>query len=247
MNLIDVNLCIGSVPYRAVPHPEAAVLARVLAREGVTGGWVGHLPSAFADDPLPGNDALFAALSAHRGVLAHVPAIRPGRDGWERALEREVVRGAAAIRAYPRKWKMRADDPAMSELASACGEAGIPLLLTVRLERAPMMNAAAIRSAVRSSVRVKIVVAAAGRELIESTRESLTHEERMRIWWDISWVAGPPADDLAHLVRTVGPGRLLYGSGWPLRLTQTPRANLELLPNDLLGITLADASTLLAR
>ncbi len=186
MSLIDVNLCIGSVPYRAVPHPEAAVLARVLAREGVSGGWVGHLPSAFTDDPLPGNDALFAALSAHRGSLAHVPAIRPGRDGWEQALEREVVRGAAAIRAYPRKWKMRADDPAMSELASACGEAGIPLLLTVRLERAPMLNAAAIRSAVRASVRVKIVVAAAGRELIESTRESLTHEERMRIWWDIS-------------------------------------------------------------
>jgi hypothetical protein len=44
----------------------------------------------------------------------------------------------------------------------------------------------------------------------------------------------------------VGAGRLLYGSGWPLRLTQTPRANLELLPNDLLGIALADAASLLA-
>jgi hypothetical protein len=246
VSVIDVNLCIGSVPYRAVPHPEPAVLARVLAREGVDGGWVGHLPSAFADDPLPGNDALFAALTAHRGVLAHTPAIRPDRAGWERAREREVVRGAAAIRAYPRKWKMRADDESMRDLSFACGEAGIPLLLTVRLERAPMLNAAAIRNAVRASVRVKLVVTAAGRELIEATRESLTHEERMRIWWDISWVAGPPADDLAHLVRTVGAGRLLYGSGWPLRLTQTPRANLELLPNDLLGIALADASALLA-
>ena len=247
MSRIDVNLFIGSVPYRAVPHPEAAVLARVLAREGVDGGWVGHLPSAFADDPLPGNDALFTALTAHRGTLWHTPAIRPDREGWERALEREVVRGAAAVRAYPRKWKMRADDPSMRDLAAACGEAGVPLLLTVRLERAPMLSAAAIRNAVRASVRVKVVVTAAGRDLIEATRASLTHEERMRIWWDISWVAGPPADDLAHLVRTVGAGRLLYGSGWPLRLTQTPRANLELLPNDLLGIALADASSLLAQ
>ena len=43
---IDVNTCIGPYPFRAVPHPDPDVLARVLAREGVRGAWVGYLPSA---------------------------------------------------------------------------------------------------------------------------------------------------------------------------------------------------------
>jgi hypothetical protein len=55
---------------------------------------------------------------------------------------------------------------------------------------------------------------------------------------------GPPGDDLAHLLRTVGPDRFVYGSGWPLRLAQTPRANLALLPDDLAGAALANVADL---
>jgi hypothetical protein len=69
----------------------------------------------------------------------------------------------------------------------------------------------------------------------------LTPEERSRLWWDISWIWGPPEDDLAHLLRTIGADRFVYGSAWPLRLEQTPRANLELLPDELRDATLAHA------
>jgi predicted TIM-barrel fold metal-dependent hydrolase len=55
---------------------------------------------------------------------------------------------------------------------------------------------------------------------------------------------GPPGEDLAHLLRTVGRDRFVYGSAWPLRLTQTPRANLALLPDDLIGVELASVAEL---
>jgi len=77
--------------------------------------------------------------------------------------------------------------------------------------------------------------------MIEETVWGLTPAERARVWWDISWIWGPPEDHLAHLLRTVGADRFVYGSGWPLRLTQTPRANLELLPDELAHVSLADA------
>jgi hypothetical protein len=61
------------------------------------------------------------------------------------------------------------------------------------------------------------------------------------VWWDIGWLWGPPEDHLAHIVQTVGAARLLFGTHWPLRLTQLARANLDLLPEALRGEPLADA------
>ncbi|HEU4565662.1 MAG TPA: amidohydrolase family protein [Gemmatimonadaceae bacterium] len=253
--MIDVHCYIGGYPFRHLPHPDPEVLARVLARERVRGAWVGHLPSAFYRDPTPGNEALHAALEPHRAVLAPAPVVRPDWPKWEPALADAVERGAAAVRAYPPQWGMGPGDGAMARLAGACGEAGVPLLLTVRFEdlrqrhwmdSAGDLGGPAVRALVRASPAVRVVVVAAGRALVEEVHWGLTPDERERLWWDISWLWGPPEDELAHLLRTVGPERFLYGSGWPLRLTQTPRANLELLPPELEGVRLADASAIAA-
>lgn len=144
----------------------------------------------------------------------------------------------------------------MRELAVACGELGLVLLLTTRFEDARQrhwmdtagdLSGAAVRTLARASERVHIVVCAGGRALIEEVHWGLTPEERARVWWDISWVWGPPEDDLAHLVRTCGAERFVYGSAWPLRLTQTPRANLALLPDDVRAPALAMGDAIVAR
>ena len=141
----------------------------------------------------------------------------------------------------------------MLELAAACGELGLILILTTRFEDARQrhwmdtagdLSGAAIRTLARASERVHVVVCAAGRGLVEEVHWGLTPAERARVWWDISWLWGPPEDDLAHLLRTCGADRFVYGSGWPLRLTQTPRANLALLPDDLAGASLASGDAI---
>ena len=253
---IDTNTFIGSYPYRYVPHPDPEVLVSVLQREGVRAAWVGHLPSAFYRDPSHGNEALFTTLAVHRAILHPVPSVRPDWPDWERALRAMREMGAVAIRAYPPQWGMGPSDPHMARLAAACGEIGLPLVLTVRFEDlrqrhhldvAGDLGAAAIRSIVRADRRVRVLVTAAGRETIEESHWGLTPEERSRLWWDISWIWGPPEDHLAHLFQTIGSDRFVYGTQWPMRLTQNPRANLELLPEDLREHHLADASALLAR
>ncbi|MGI8496850.1 MAG: amidohydrolase family protein [Gemmatimonadaceae bacterium] len=247
---VDVSCLVGPYPFRHIPHPEPDVLVRVLAREGIEGAWVGHLPSAFHRDPAPGNAELFESLAPHPG-LGPVPVVRPDWPQWQKALAGVISRGAVAVRAYPPQWGMAADHPAMASLSAACGEAGMPLLLTVRFEDlrqrhsldvAGDLTGAAIRAVVRASGDVRVVVSGAGRALVEEVHWGLTPSERARCWWDISWIWGPPEDDLAHLVRTLGGKRFLYGSMWPLRLTQSPRANLELLPDDLAGTPLANAA-----
>jgi len=157
--MIDVNAYIGPYPFRHLPHPEPAILAGVLEREGLDGAWVGHLPSAFYRDPTPGNDELFAALASHRQLLP-APCIRPDWPQWERSLGGVIERGARAVRVYPPQWGMSADDPSMRSLCGACGEAGAALVFTARFEdlrqrhwmdQAGDLSAAAIRAVARGN------------------------------------------------------------------------------------------------
>jgi hypothetical protein len=253
MTLVDVNAFIGSYPFRYLPHPDPDVLVRVLDREQISEAWVGHLPSAFYRDPTPGNEALNTALAPFAKRLRAVPAIRPDWPQWEARVREAAESGAPAIRAYPPQWGLGPHDSGMKELALAAGEQGMALVLTVRFEdlrqRHPMdsagdLTAAAVRALARSGAAARIVVTAAGREMIEETHWGLTPEEQRRVFWDISWIWGPPEDHLAKLFRTIGASRFVYGTQWPMRLTQTPRANLDLLPDDLAGAVLGDATKL---
>ena len=247
--MIDVNALIGPYPFRHVPHPDPDVLVRVLDREGTEEAWVGHLPSAFYRDPSLGNEALYEALAPFADRLRPVPTIRPDWTGWERALADAADAGAPAIRGYPPQWQLGPHDASMRALALAAGERGIALLLTVRFEdlrqrhamdTAGDLSAAAIRALARAGDNVRLIVTAAGREMIEEVHWGLTPTEQQRVLWDISWVWGPPEDHLAKLFRTIGADRFVFGTQWPLRLTQNPRANLDLLPEDLRDRELAD-------
>ena len=251
--VLDVNTFIGPYPWRHVPHPEPEVLVRVLAREGVEAAWVGHLPSAFHRDPSHGNAELFATLEPYRGRLFAVPCVRPDWPRWERALADLAERGAVAFRAYPQLWGFAAGDARLRALAAACAALSRPLILTTRFEdlrqRHPLDTAgdlgpAHVRELARAATGAHIIVTAAGRDAIEETFWGLTPGEREFVRWDISWLWGPPVDDLSHLFRTLGASRFVYGSMWPLRLAQTPRAALALLEHDVAPARLADPGAL---
>jgi predicted TIM-barrel fold metal-dependent hydrolase len=250
--MIDVNTLIGPYPFRFVPHPDPEVLVRVLEREELEAAWVGHLPSAFHRDPSDGNAQLYTALQPY-AALRPVPTIRPDWPGVDRAIATARDAGAPAVRVYPQLWQIGPGDSRLSEMAHACGEAKLALLLTVRFEDlrqrhsmdvAGDLAAAVVRPLARTSPQVRIIVTAASRELIEEVHWGLTPEEQGRVFYDFSWVWGPPEDHLARLFRSIGSQRFVFGTQWPLRLTQNPRANLDLLPDDVARAPLADASRL---
>ena len=233
---VDVNTWIGGLPDRDVPHPEAPVLARVLVREGVAGAWVGHLPSIFAEDPHASHDALFAELAPFP-MLRAVPTVHPGREGWEPALMAAVGRGAVAVRVVPQRWQITENE--LLRLAERCAELRTPIMFGDPIYA--FDHETVLTSLVRAHPSVRVVVTSAVRTTISEARSLLLGDLDARVWWDISEIAGPPADDVAALFRARGGEQFLYGSGWPLRLTQVPRANLELLPPDVANVSLADA------
>lgn len=242
---IDVTAWIGGYPFRDVPHPTPDVLVRVLDREGFGGAWVGDLPGAFHRDPVSSNRHLYAALRPYRDVLWAAPMVRPDWPDWEGQLRTAVEEGAPVVRVYPSQWGLGAGHAALLEVSDACAAAGVVVHVTVRfedlrqrhpLDGAPDVSAATLRALARrgrDGSGAVLLVAGAGRELIEETHWGLTVAEQSRVFYDFHWLWGPPEDHFGHLVRTMGAERFTWSSWWPLRLSQQSRALVALLPDDV--------------
>jgi predicted TIM-barrel fold metal-dependent hydrolase len=235
---VDHNALIGPYPFRRLPEPTAERLLAELDKVGVARAWVGHVPSIFYRDVASGNDELFTALEPHRQRLLPAPAVNPVYPGWAREVERARREGCPAVRSYPSHFGFDAAGPALRELAAACAEAGLELVLTVRLEdrrqRHPLDGAreligADLRHAVRAHPSLKLLVTCADRALIEEVHFGSTPQEAARLRWDISWIWGPPEDHLAHLAKSLGPERLVFGSHFPFRLPEAAAVKLDFM------------------
>jgi predicted TIM-barrel fold metal-dependent hydrolase len=184
-----------------------------------------------------GNAWLYDTV-AREPRLKPVPAVHPGLGGWDAALGEASDRGAPAVRCDPTYYGLDPAGPEVRVLAAACGAARLPLMMAVRLEdarqrhpndRAAELPAAAVRALIRSDEDVRVVITHADRGFIEEVHFGSTPEEAARIWWDTSWVWGPPEDHLETLVGTIGVERFVFGTGQPLRIPENAVAKLDLL------------------
>jgi predicted TIM-barrel fold metal-dependent hydrolase len=236
----DVDAFLGSYPYRRVPGTSPEALLEAMDRTGIDDAWVSHLPGIFWRDPAAGNGWLLETTRAH-SRLRPVLAVHPEMAGWQEVLRAAAEVGAPAVRCDPTYYGIAAAGPSMRALAGACARAGVALMLAVRLEdgrqrhpndHAAELPAAAVRALVRSDAGVRLVVTHADRPVVEEVHFGTTPEEARRIWWDISWIWGPPEDHLETLLHTIGAARFLFGTGQPLRIPENAVAKLDLLDLD---------------
>jgi uncharacterized protein len=234
---IDVNAFLGAYPYRRVPGTSPERVLEALDRLAIDEAWVSHLPSVFWRQPMDGNAWLYDTVARERR-LRPVPAVHPGLASWAATLGEAVDHGAPAVRCDPSYYGLDPAGPELRVLAAACGAARLPLMMAVRLEdarqrhpndRAAELPAAAVRALIRSDDDVRLLITHADRAFIEEVHFGSTPDEAARIWWDISWVWGPPEDQLGTLVETVGVERFVFGTGQPLRIPENSVAKLDLL------------------
>ncbi|MGH7629048.1 MAG: amidohydrolase family protein [Gemmatimonadales bacterium] len=237
---IDVNLFLGAYPWRRVPGTSADAVLRAMDRTGIERAWATHLPGLFWRDPAEGNAWLYE-VAAREARLRPVPAVHPALPHWESDLAAARDARAPAVRCDPTLFAIDPAGPEMRALVAACGDAGMPILMAVRLEdgrqrhphdRAPELPAAAVRTLVRSHPGARFVVTHADRGFVQEVHFGSTPEEAARIWWDICWLWGPPEDHLEMLLATVGAERFVFGTGLPLRLPENALAKLDLLELD---------------
>ena len=234
---IDVNAFLGAYPWARVPGTSPRALLAALDRTAIDLAWVTHLPSLFWRDPAEGNAWLYETC-ASMGRFKPIPAVHPGLAHWHDVLNEAAQRGAPAVRCDPCWYGLDPMGPALRVLAAACGAMQMPLILTVRLEDGrqrhpndvvPELSAAAVRGLVRGTPDLRLVITHADRAFVEEVHFGSTPAESRRIWWDISWIWGPPEGHLAAVLGAIGAKRFVFGTGQPLRLPETAVAKLDLL------------------
>jgi predicted TIM-barrel fold metal-dependent hydrolase len=254
----DTTAFIGDYPFRHVPATTVGDLLGAMDRVGIREAWVTHLPSLFWRDPHSGAAALYKSVM-HSGRLLPIPVIHPGLPDWHAVLLEAVQHHAPTVRCDPGYLGLPPTGPEMTQLIRACAELDLPLQMAVRLEdqrqRHPGDGAGelapwAVRMLIRGHPRARILVTHADRGFVEEVHFGSTPEEARRIWWDISWIWGPPEDHLASLLGTIGPERFVFGTGQPLRLPESSVAKLDLLdlpPETREAIESGNARALFAR
>ncbi len=234
---IDVNAFVGHYPFRPVPGGSPGALLEAMDRNGIEQAWISHLAAIFWKDPAEGNQVLYR-IADSEPRFRPVPSVSLELPDWDRSLREAAERGAPCVRADPTRSGMGAGSGPMLDLVHACGEAGLPLLLAVRLEdvrqrhpgdRATDLDPASLRALVRTHPAARLIVTHADRETIEQVHFGSTPGEAARILWDVSWIWGPPEDHLELLLGTVGIERFVFGTGMPLRIAENSVAKLDLL------------------
>ncbi len=235
--IVDVATFVGTYPYRHVPRTSPQDLLGEMDRIGIEEAWVGHLPSFLYKDPAPGSGELLKAIALGDGRLRPTPTVNPGLPQWRRDLDRAAEAKAPAVRVYPMHQQLDPVGASVGECVVAAGRARLAVLLTVRFEdvrqRHPLdavtdFPPSAVRALARLDDDVRILVTHAGRAFIEEVHFGLTPEEARRVLWDISWLWGPPENELSNLVNTLGEGRFAFGTGMPLRIPDAVPAKLDL-------------------
>ena len=238
MRVTDVAAFVGEYPYRELTHSSADWLIRQMDRVGIERAWVGYLPTLLHRDPAPSNARLHQEIASYPARLAAVPVVHPGLPRWEQDLNAAIEAGAPAVRAYPGYYALDACGPEMRVLAAAAAAAGLPIILTVKIEdlrqRHPLdvgtdLAASAVRNLMRSDSELRLLVTHADRSFVEEVHFGLTPRESERLLWDFSWIWGPPENHLALLLTTVGIERFTLGTGMPLRIPDSALAKLDLL------------------
>lgn len=236
--MIDVSAFIGAYPFRRLPGADPDALLAAMDRLEIAEAWVGDLAAPWHRDPRDANRALVARLAGTAERLRPVPALHPGLPRWERDLAEAGDAGAPAVRVYPGQQGLDPAGSAVGEAVVAAGERGLPVVLTVRfedgrqrhpLDAAPDLPAAAVRRLARLAPSARLLVTHADRAFVEEVHFGLTPDEAGRVLWEFSWIWGPPADDLAHVLETVGDRRFTFGTGMPLRIGEGAVAKLDLL------------------
>ena len=234
---IDVNAFVGAYPWGRVPGTSPRALLAALDRAAIDAAWVTHLPGLFWRDPTEGNQWLYETCGTSPR-LRPVPAVHPGLAHWPDVLKEAATRGAPAVRCDPCWYGLHPSGPELRVLAAACGAARLPLVLAVRLEDsrqrhphdvAAELPAAAVRALIRSDEALRLVITHADRAFVEEVHFGSSAAEARRMWWDISWIWGPPEEHLAAVLGTIGAERFVFGTGQPLRLPETAVAKLDLL------------------
>jgi predicted TIM-barrel fold metal-dependent hydrolase len=225
--LLDANAWLGHYPFRAVPNNTPEGLLRLMDRHDIAQALVGSVHSAFYSDAHSANEELARWVRPYRDRLIPCATLNPAYPGWERDLRQCTDEwGMRGLRLFPAHHRFSLGSPRCLELVRAATQLGLHIAIPVRLEdrrQQHWMDSTAevslddIADLVRRCPDAHLLVLeAVGVENSPFVQDpSLSNA---RVSFEFSRMASVLHRSIPKLLERLGPSRLVFGTGMPLKI-----------------------------
>lgn len=245
---IDVNVHVGTWPFRALAGESLERFGATLRRAGIGTAWAASFEGLFHRDIAGVNERLARACAGTRDpVLRPVGAINPLLPDWEEDLRRCVeVLKMHAIRLYPGFHGYAAGEPALADVLAKATGAGLVVQIVVSMEdertqnpefRVKPFDALPLRKVIANVDGLRLVLLNAFRGLSVDQAAELATDRT--VWFDLAMLEG--VDRVRSLVEKVGGDRVLFGTHAPLFYPEA--AGLKLTESSLAASEVARIRT----
>jgi predicted TIM-barrel fold metal-dependent hydrolase len=237
--IIDANAYLGIWAFRKLPVTKAKELLSLMDKTGIDKAVVSSINSVLYRNCEAGNAELLDEVKLSSKRLIPLVTINPAYAGWQKDFENAVKnKSVAGIRAYPNYHNYPAEGSAMKELTQRCAKAGLLLFLSVQfedwrqrhfLDRVTNISGEQVRFLIQETPKLKTVVTNAEGSLIQEIIFGLTKDEAERVYFDNTFIWGPPTNELQRLVNSIGHKHFVFGSHMPFRIPQASLKRIESL------------------
>jgi predicted TIM-barrel fold metal-dependent hydrolase len=238
MMIIDSNAWLGHYPFRAVADTTPEGLLRQMDRHGVGRAVVSSLHCVFYADAHSGNEELARWVAPHRDRLIPCATLNPAFPGWERDLRQCCDEwGMRGLRLFPSHHRFSLTSPQCLELVRAATGRGLHVAIPLRLEdrrqrhwmdetaEVPLREIAELSRACPDAELV--VLEAIGVEGSPFVRDPSLAEARVS--FEFSRMATVLQRTIPTLLDRLGVGRLVFGTGMPVKIPGPAVLKLQLL------------------
>ncbi len=217
--MIDVSVFIGNFPFRRLAVTTPGELREMLKSEKIDCVLVSSIEGIFYEEPQIANEELFAQLADK--FIMPVAVLNPTLANWQRSLlrcrEQYQIR---AVKLHPNYHHYNLTDVAARNMIKAVGEAGLPVIVQLRIQdirsHHPLMQIPDVR--VTDVIEVaevlpEVHIVLGGIKWAEATSQAAKIKPLPNLWLDISHIE--TVDALRRLIDVYGTERILFGTHTP--------------------------------
>ena len=236
--IIDVNAYLGPFAFRRLRHNTAESLLKLMDAHKIDKAVVSSASAITYRSTQSGNEEVDGEVKAHRDRLIPFAVINPTYAGWEDDLKTCHERfGMRGLRLYPGWHNYRLSGPRCLELVRAAAVRGLVVSIPIRVEdhrerswlvNVPDLALDDVTALVRACPEARfLLLNGIGYVRSPLGREGSGLPANYRI--EISRLTAFLDDELGALVKSLGPGRIVFGTGMPFNYPDPALLKLEVL------------------
>jgi predicted TIM-barrel fold metal-dependent hydrolase len=236
--IIDVNAYLGPFAFRRLRHNTAGSLLKLMDARKIDRAVVSSAAAITYRNAQSGNEEVDAEVKAHRDRLIPFAVINPTYVGWEHDLkvchENFGMRG---LRLYPGWHNYRLSDPRCLDLVRAAAARGLVVSIPIRVEDprerswlvdVPDLSLDDVAALIRACPDARfLLLNGIGYVRSPLGREGNGLPANYRI--EISRLTAFLDNELGALIQSLGPGRIVFGTGMPFNYPDPALLKLEVL------------------